>query len=210
MVPAKRPSNAPIGDGNACAASSTTGTSPATSSSPRRSAGSPAMWTTSIARVRSVIAAATADGSAFAVVGSTSTRIGVALRYSATSADAANVYVGTITSSASPTPMPSSARWSAAVALFTATAWRTPAYAANASSNAAVRAPMVSQPDSRTAIAASRSLAPRDDRWNGIRSSVTRGSAPAPGPADPASFATRRDWRHGRRSRRPRPAPQAR
>ena len=49
------------------------------------------MWTTSIARVRGPIAAATAAGSTFAVSGSTSTRTGRAPQVEDVSADAANV-----------------------------------------------------------------------------------------------------------------------
>src|SRR3954463_1223653 len=86
---------------------------------------------------------------------------------------AANVNGGTITSSPGPTPAARYARWSAAVQLETATAWRPPTYSANTSSNAAVRGPMVSQPERRVSATAWRSSSSTRRSKNGISGNVS-------------------------------------
>ena len=68
--------------------------------------------------VRAVMARLTASGSMFNVSGSLSTKTGLALRYPTTSAVAAKVMVGKMTSSPSLTPIASNARCSAAVPEF--------------------------------------------------------------------------------------------
>ena len=72
-----------------------------------------------------------------------------------------------MTSPPAPTPIPSSARWSAAVAELRAIAWRAPTLAANCSSNALVRGPVVSQPESSTSMTALFSRSVIDARANG-------------------------------------------
>ena len=79
-----------------------------------------------------------------------------------------------MTSSAGPTSRASSARWRAAVAEFRAIAWRAPTLAANCSSNAFVRAPVVSQPESRTSMTACFSRSVIDGRANGRYARVAR------------------------------------
>src|SRR5574340_577253 len=73
-----------------------------------------------------------------------------------------------MTSSPGPIPSASRARWRAAVAELTATAWRTPSRAATASSKRKLRSPVVSQPESRTSRTAARSAGPREGRWKGM------------------------------------------
>ncbi len=83
----------------------------------------------------------------FNVSGSQSTSTGFAPKYATTSADAANVIVGTTISSPAATPMASSARWSAAVAELTATACRAPTNRAKSHSNVRAFAPVVIHPE---------------------------------------------------------------
>src|SRR4029079_17255016 len=138
--------------------------------------GSPAKRTAMYARVFDVRAAMTASSDALSVSASTSTSTGVAPTWAITSALAANVHVGTMTSSPGPTPIASSARCSAAVAELTATAFGNPTNAANASSNSLTRGPVVSHPESRTARTASFSRSVIDGRANGRNASCARGS----------------------------------
>ena len=91
------------------------------------------------------------------------------------------VHVGTITSSPGPTPRASSARWSAAVAEFSATAWRAPTASAKRSSNCFVRGPVVSQPESRTSRTAGFSRSVMEGRANG-RNGCGAGSVKGSGP----------------------------
>src|SRR3954465_13216231 len=86
---------------------------------------------------------------------------------------ATNVNGGTITSSPGPTPAARYARWSAAVQLETATAWRPPTYSANTSSNSAVRGPMVSQPERRVSATAWRSSSSTRRSKKGISGNVS-------------------------------------
>ncbi len=72
-----------------------------------------------------------------------------------------------MTSSSGPTPSASSERWSAAVAELRATAWRAPTASANRCSNSFARAPVVSQPESRTSMTACFSRSVIDGRANG-------------------------------------------
>ena len=92
---------------------------------------------------------------------------------------ATKVRAGTITSSPGPTPAASSARCSAAVPLLTAATWRTPRYSLNASSNSAVRGPMVSQPELRQSSTASTSVS--------VGSTAVRGTVQVISPARPRS-----------------------
>ena len=99
-----------------------------------------------IAFVRGVIAASTAAGSMQKSSSRMSTRTGVAPARRITLTVALKLNETVMTSS--PGPMPSAcstASW-ATVPLLIRTAWRTPQYAAQASSNAAVRRPMASMP----------------------------------------------------------------
>src|SRR5688500_6287324 len=67
-------------------------------------------------------------------------------------------------------PHASSARWSAAVALLTASACFAPSRPAIAASNACAFAPVVNQPERSTSTAAAISRSPMEGRWNGIES----------------------------------------
>ena len=79
-----------------------------------------------------------------------STSTGVAPASRTTLAVAGKVYAGTMTSSPSPIPSASTARWSAAVPFETATACSTPHASATSSSNSCTFGPIVSAPDSKT------------------------------------------------------------
>src|SRR5271166_3541850 len=112
--------------------------------------------------VRGVIRRSTSSGSRLGTSRETiSANTGVAPQYSAAAAVAANVNEGTITSSPGPTPSARYARCRAAVQLESATAWRAPSWAAKASSKAAVRGPIVSQPERSVRVTASMSSSAR-------------------------------------------------
>src|SRR5664279_1919762 len=85
-----------------------------------------------------------------------------------------------MTSSSGPIRSASSARCRAAVAEFTATAWRVPTKARTASSNAIVRSPVVSQPESSTSRTAVRSAAVIEGRWKGIGATPEAGRTTLP------------------------------
>src|SRR5438270_2785764 len=82
--------------------------------------------------------------------------------------DAMNVNGLVMTSSPGPTPCASRARWRAVVPDDVAMAWRVPVMRANASSNAAVRGPCASMPESRTSSTAAFSSGPIQGRDSGI------------------------------------------
>ena len=109
--------------------------------------GCPYKWTGMIALVWGETAVSTATGSIFNVPGNTSTKTGVACWCSTTFAVAANVIVGTITSSPGPIPSAASATCRPAVHELTATAYDVPTKSANCRSNAFVLGPVVSQPE---------------------------------------------------------------
>ena len=107
------------------------------------SAGRPARCTTTIALVRSVIAASAATGSRRCVSRSTSAKTGTAPTNSAAEAVAMNVYGGTITSSPIPTPAARSATAIASVPLARQIACPACWYSANSSWNVATTSPLV-------------------------------------------------------------------
>src|SRR5690606_5562551 len=139
----------------------------ATPESPRTSAGRPAKWTGTSARVLPVTAAAAAPGSRFWVERSMSAKTGVAPVCTTVLAVAQNVSGVVITSSPGPSPDARSDKWSAAVQEFTATACVAPVYDATARSNAATGGPVVSQPDSRVATTSAISPGPSSGGANG-------------------------------------------
>ena len=130
------------------------------------SQGWPAKCTTMIACVLGVIASDSASGSMFNVSCVTSQKTGVAPQCTITLAVEAKVMGEVMTSAPGPTPRLRRARWSAAVQLFVPTAWAQPRYAEKRFSRALVRAPVVSQPERRTASTASSSAAPIVGRQN--------------------------------------------
>ena len=106
----------------------------------------PPRCTGRIARVRCVTAGSIRAGSRFPVARSTSTNTGRAPRCTMTFAVEHQVYGVVITSSPGPTPSTCSARCSAEVHEFTATAWRTPTYSSMRRSNCFTRGPDPIQP----------------------------------------------------------------
>ena len=83
----------------------------------------------------------------FIVVGSTSTKTGCAPRWMMTLTVEAKVIGVVMTSSPTPTPRTSRARWIPAVQEFKASAWLHPTYALNCSSNRCVLGPVPNHPD---------------------------------------------------------------
>jgi len=99
-----------------------------------------------MALVRGVICLSMSSGEMFKSRGPVmSAKRTPAFAYSTAFAVATNVSEGTITSSPGPIPSARHARWSASVALETASACRAPVNRANAASNSWVTAPIVSQ-----------------------------------------------------------------
>ena len=94
-----------------------------------------------MAFVRGVINRSTSAGSNVQVPGWTSAITGVAPAWITVLIEAANVRSGTITSSPSPTPNASSARWMATVPLLTANAWGISHRLANSASKRFTKAP---------------------------------------------------------------------
>src|SRR5581483_6325247 len=131
-----------------------------------------------IARVRGVIAAATAAGSIVRRPGSTSARTGVPPAWITALIVAGNVIAGAITSSPGPTPSARRARWRPAVHEPTAIACAVPISDANSSSKRSVRAPVPSQPERRTSMTAVSSSGPSDGRANG-RKLLRTGAPPS-------------------------------
>src|SRR5256884_8535496 len=121
-----------------------------------------------MARVRGVMAAATASGSMLYVASSTSTSTGVAPQYTTALAVAMNASVGQMTSSPGPTSSARRARCSATAQFETAIPSPAPTYSSNAASNSATSTPGVSHPLLSTATAAARSSSPRYGRVGGI------------------------------------------
>ncbi len=77
-------------------------------------------------------------------------------------------YDGQITSSPGPTPVASSARWSAVVHDVVATAWAAPTRAATTRSNSATFGPCVTQPLESTSATARASASPNSRRVSGM------------------------------------------
>ena len=93
-------------------------------------------------------------------------------QYTAAFAVATNVIDGTITSSPGPTPAARYARCSAAVHDEVAIACRTPRCSANASSNAWILGPIVSQPDRSASVTAAKSSSSSTRSNRGMTSRV--------------------------------------
>src|SRR3954468_604903 len=145
------------------------------------------MCTAITARVRGVILPATSSTDRFgASQETTSASTGTAPTYRGACAVARNVNAGTITSSPGPNPNEAHARCNAAVPEDTATAYGDPVHSATAASNAAVRGPMVSQPERRHSATAARSSSAICTSVSGT-AQVTPTPQPARPPRDPAS-----------------------
>src|SRR5262245_838367 len=108
------------------------------------------MSTATTARVFLVIAASTAAGERFSVLGSMSANTGVAPSYTAQFADATKEYGDVTTSSPGPTPAAMQSRWSPAVPLETAAAYGAPTTSANATSKRSMVGPSERRPERRT------------------------------------------------------------
>jgi hypothetical protein len=149
-------------------------------------AGTPAWWTTTTARVRSVSADSMVLGVRFCVTSSTSAKIGRAPASSTVLAVAMNESDGTTTSSPGPTPSRCRARCSPAVQLDSATPSAVPTMPARRCSNSRTLGPCAIQPDSRTAVTAASSPSPSHGRMTGIV------MTPSPWRAEEPSATTRR------------------
>ncbi len=123
-----------------------------------------------------VIAAATAAGSTLAVAGSTSTRTGRRAQVE-DGLGRCRERVGRDDDlvALDRHRAPRSARWSARSRAVDSDGVRAPTYAANAFSNSSGPGPVVSQPDSRTASAASRSAPPIEVGGRGCSRDQSRG-----------------------------------
>src|SRR5262249_43496540 len=99
---------------------------------------------------------------------------GRAPRCSTTAAVAVKVIGLVITSSPGPTPIASSARWSAAVQELTASAWRHPMASADAFANSLTFNPVVSQPHPTHPTTAHPSSCPTSGAANGSNRSRVR------------------------------------
>ena len=178
-------------------------------------AGRPYRCTTSIAAVRSVMAASTLAGSRVKVARSMSAKTGRAPASTTELAVAAKVKDGTITSASSGKPLASVARCWAEVPELTATAWAPPTTRSeNSSSKAATCGPWTTMPEAMTASTAERSRAPMIGLAAGMNScgirhaplgSCSRPPRTAPPWPGSAIVATRRSRR--RPAARPRAPP---
>src|SRR4029450_5657592 len=146
------------------------------------------MSTATTARVLSVIAASTAAGERFSVLGSMSAKTGGGPSYTAQFAEATNEYGDVTTSSPGPTPAVMQRRWRPAVPLETAAAYGAPTASANAPSNRSIVGPSESRPERSTSTtsSSSRSSSHGEERLI-VRTDATGAYATAGVSATPAS-----------------------